>query len=148
MLYELYLCCTNCTFAVRTVPVLYELYLCCALQWRDGRFVSVFANESLVESTGANSRTRCVGLCKWLVKLDKQRTNNVILWYFRLTIVAGGTQQCVLCVYVYCWVTCHCQQCKNTECCTKMFVFRIYVAVDHNTYLGSSCKIPDVFVRI
>jgi len=36
---------------------------------------------------------------------------------------------------VYCWATCHCQQCRNVECCTK------------NAFLAnlSSCKRPIFF---
>jgi len=36
----------------------------------------------------------------------------------------------------YSWTTSHCRQYKNTECCKKMILWRIYVAGSNKTHLG------------
>jgi len=45
--------------------------------------------------------------------------------YVLRTIMARSRNHCckgkATMRYVYFWATCHCQQYKNTECCTKMF---------------------------
>jgi len=56
---------------------------------------------------------------------DKQCTYNVPLWRVRATILRW---KCKNTFCVCCSATCHCQQFKNTECCTTLLLWQIYVS--------------------
>jgi hypothetical protein len=67
---------------------------------------------------------------------DKQHTYKVILWRVRVEM----KRQHAVCKYS--WTTNHCRQYKNTNCCKKIILWRIYVAGSNNTRLGQQIKWP------
>jgi hypothetical protein len=90
-----------------SVEVKNVLPLMPSCRWRGQLFVFIiFINRSAYEI---------------IIKQDKQCTYNVILWHFRVTIVGVETQQCILCVCVCCWATCHCELYHNMSVLQQSF---------------------------
>jgi hypothetical protein len=71
------------------------------------------------------------------VQQDRQRMYNVTLRCVRITVVTREKKCCV-----FCCATCHCQQYKNNKSCAKMFLWRIYVTGNNETYLSLHTNCP------
>jgi len=71
---------------------------------------------------------------------DRQCRYEVTKWHVRVTTTAMVTIR-----RVYCSVIWHYQQYKNTEYCTKLLLWRIYVTCNNRTYLGPRVKRPTFY---